>query len=181
MPLNPRSHRSSLALIFALPLLVLLVACAPSEDDRTEDAGAAPEGAETPDDASAAGETWLGEVRVGGAVDPQGAVPPDQETRRFVPGDSIYASMSIDGAPANAAVHAVFYDGSGDKIAEDEKKVPAEARYLYFDAGDTSNWLPGEYRVEMSIDGRVHSTEEIVVEEAAPESSEGDASDATSG
>jgi hypothetical protein len=179
MALNPRSHDSSLAMILALPLLLVLVACAPSDDDGAEDAGATPEATET-SEAAPAGETWLGEVRVGGAVDPQGAVLPDQETRRFTPGDSIYASMSIDGAPANAAVHAVFYDGSGDKIAEDEKKVPAEARYLYFDAGDTSNWLPGEYRVEMSIDGRVHSTEQIVVEEAVPEGSEGDASDATS-
>lgn len=176
MALNPRSHSLPLAPILALPLLLMLVACAPSHDDGAEDADAGPEAAETADAAAAAEEAWLGEVRIGSAVDPQGAVPPDQETRRFAPGDSIYASMSIDGAPANAAVHAVFYDGSGDKIAEDEKKVPAEARYLYFDAGDTSNWLPGEYRVEMSIDGRVHSTEEIVVEEAAPESSE----DATS-
>lgn len=180
MPLNPRSHDVSLARILALPLLLVLVACAPSDNDGAEDAGAAPEAAEASEaTAPAAEEAWLGEVRVGTAVDPEGAVPPDRETRRFAPGDSIYASMSIDGAPANAAVHAVFYDGSGDKIAEDEKKVPAEARYLYFDAGDTSNWLPGEYRVEMSIDGRVHSTEEIVVEEAASESAEVDSGDTT--
>jgi hypothetical protein len=181
MPLTSRSHLSPLATRLALPLLLAAVACAPSENDGTSDAEAAPDAAETSDAAEpAAGEAWLGEVRVGGAVDPQGAVPADRETARFAAGDSIYASMAIDGAPANAAVYAVFYDGSGDKIAEDEKKVPADARYLYFDAGDTSNWLPGEYRVEMSIDGRVHSTEEIVVGEAAPESSEDEGDDAAS-
>lgn len=172
MPPRARFSETPLAAILVLPLVLATVACAPSENTEGDDPGAVSESEE-----AAAGPTteepWLGEVRVGAAVDPEGAVPADRESDRFAPGDSIYASMSIDGAPANAAVHAVFYDGSGEKLAEDEKKVPAEARYLYFDAGDTSNWLPGEYRIEVAVDGRVRSRKEITVTEAAPAEGEG--------
>lgn len=161
--LRARFARPLLATLLTLPLPLSTVACAPSDDaDPGEAEVAATPEAEEPA-ASAAAEGWLGEVRVGGAVDPQGAVLPDQETKSFSPGDSIYASMAIDGAPAHAAVHAVFYDPAGEKVAEDEKKVPAEARFLYFDAGDTSNWLPGEYRIEMAVDGEVLSRETITL------------------
>ncbi len=153
-----------LVTLLVLPLLLASVACTPADDADPGDAETAVTESEPRDSAaSPAVEGWLGEVRVGRAVDPQGAVLADQETASFSPGDSIYASIEIDGAPANAAVHAVFYDAAGEKVAEDEKKVPAEARYLYFDAGDTSNWLPGEYRIEMAVDGEVRSRETITV------------------
>lgn len=162
--LRTRLARPLLATLLALPLPLSTIGCAPSDEadpGETETVAAAPESQE--EAASPAAEGWLGEVRVGSAVDPQGAVPSDQETTSFSPGDSIYASMAIDEAPAHAAVHAVFYDAAGEKVAEDEKKVPAEARYLYFDAGDTSNWLPGEYRIEVAVDAEVLSRETITV------------------
>lgn len=171
--LRARFARPLLATLLALPLPLSTIACTPSDEADPGEAERVAAAPETEDAAAApAAEGWLGEVRVGGAVDPQGAVLPDQETTSFSPGDSIYASMAIDGAPAHAAVHAVFYDPAGEKVAEDEKKVPAEARYLYFDAGDTSNWLPGEYRIEMAVDGEVLSRETITVG-AAPAAAEG--------
>lgn len=173
MPPTARLEHPLLASLLVLPLLLASVACSPSDD--ADPGGAETAVAEPESESSAASpavEGWLGEVRVGRAVDPQGAVPADQETASFAPGDSIYASMAIDGAPANAAVHAVFYDASGEKVAEDEKKVPAEARYLYFDAGDTANWLPGEYRIEVAVDGEVRSRETITLA-AGPAAAEG--------
>lgn len=164
--------------ITATALLSLLslapLACGPSgsEEGRggpaSEDAGASGDSAsETGAPHAVEAESWLDEVSVGRAVDPQGAIPAESLGSEFAAGEVVYVSMAVGDAPADAAVHAVFYGAAGDKVAEDEKKVPADARYLYFDSGDTRNWEPGTYRVEVAVDGEVVDEQEITVAEPA--------------
>lgn len=98
---------------------------------------------------------WLDEVATGGEVDPRGAIAEGSAREGFKPGETIYVSMAVGDAPTEAAVHVVFYGASGGRVAEDEKKVPAAAKFLYFDSGDTTNWPPGSYRVEITVDGEV--------------------------
>lgn len=167
------------AVVGAIPAAMALVgvlsvgwvACGPSEDGTAE--GAAPsgaEGGEGPEAGSDAASTeapeagsWLEGMSVGRAVDPQGAVPTESVAAVFASGDVIYVSIGVGEAPADAAVHVAFYDPSGERVAEDEKKVPAEARYLYFDSGDTRHWEPGRYRVEVSVDGEVVHERELTL------------------
>lgn len=152
-----------------------LLACGPDGDGSGE-AGPAAEDAATEAEPTAGpgdpvaldAEGWLGDVSTGRAVDPRGAVPADSAGGEFAPGELIYVSMEVGDAPADAAVHVAFYDPAGEKVAEDEKKVPAEARYLYFDSGDTRHWEPGDYRVETSVGGRVVDEQELTLVESPP-------------
>lgn len=98
---------------------------------------------------------WLDDVATGGEVDPRGAIAEGSAREGFRPGETIYVSMAVADAPTEAAVHVVFYGASGERVAEDEKKVPAAASFLYFDSGDTTNWPAGSYRVEIFVDGEV--------------------------
>lgn len=173
--LNPGAD-PVMALAGLWSLLALgLLACGPA-GDGTGEAGPAAEEAATeteptagPGDPVALGaEGWLGEVSTGRAVDPRGAVPAESAGREFAPGEVIYVSMGVGDAPADAAVHVVFFDPAGEKVAEDEKKVPAEARHLYFDSGDTRQWEPGGYRVETSVGGEVVDEQELTLVESPP-------------
>ncbi|HUP42813.1 MAG TPA: hypothetical protein VM599_06335 [Thermoanaerobaculia bacterium] len=163
-PAAPEAGRRRNLPILATVALLGAVACTPAEEERRPVAPA-PEAA-----APAAGEAggveaerWLGGFTVGREVDPQGAISVDSLATEFSPGETIYVSMAIGDAPADAAVHVVFFDPQGGKVAEDEKKVPAEARFLYFDSGDTAHWLAGEYRVELSVDGEVVGEERVTL------------------
>lgn len=160
-PAGRASRAGSMASLTLIALVAATVGCAPAENEQPIQESAEP--TTSAGEGPTPSETRLGDVRVGSALDPEGAVPADRATDRFTPGESIYVSMAIDEAPANAAVHAVFYDSTGETMAEDEKKVPAQASYLYFDAGDTSNWLPGRYVVELAVDGEVRTREEITL------------------
>lgn len=171
-PIRPDAARTAFVALLLLAPLGLL-ACGPAGEGAGAE-GEAPEEAASADDGSAGGGdpggleagTWLDGVSTGHAVDPQGAVPADSAGSDFAPGDVIYVSMSVGDAPADAAVHVAFYGPAGEMAAEDEKKVPAEARYLYFDSGDTRNWEPGTYRVEIAVDGEV--VDEKALSLAAP-------------
>lgn len=159
------------ALLVPLCLAALgLLACGPAGEEgaggpASEEAGT-PTGAAAGEPGPLGAESWLDDVSIGHAVDPQGAIPAESVGSEFAPGEVVYVSMAVGDAPADAAVHVVFYGAGGEKVAEDEKKVPAEARYLYFDSGDTRNWEPGSYRVEVAVDGEVVGEQEVKL--AAP-------------
>lgn len=164
--LRPACGAALCAAALALP------ACGPAGEEAGEEPAAEETGAPS-DAASEAGESgaldaeaWLDHVSIGRAVDPRGAVPPDRQGTDFAAGDVVYVSMAVGDAPPDAAVHVVFYGADGGKVAEDEKKVPAQASYLYFDSGDTRNWEPGTYRVEVAVDGDVVTARNVTL--AAP-------------
>lgn len=133
-------------------------ACGPADDERaapeqapgTEGSPAATEG--QPESSAPGG--WLQGFTVGSRVDPTGAIPREARADEFRIGEPVYIALELGEAPPPASVHAVFYDGSGSKVAEDAKKVPARAPYLYFDSGATGDWAPGEGRITISVDGR---------------------------
>jgi len=146
-----------------------LAACGPAgEEAREEEEASAPSDAavEAGEAGALEAEAWLDDVSIGRAVDPQGAVTAESEATEFAVGDVVYVSMAVGDAPPDAAVHVVFSGTDGAKVAEDEKKVPAEARYLYFDSGDTRTWEPGTYRVVVAVDGEVVAEREVAL--AAP-------------
>jgi hypothetical protein len=151
--------------VAAFVFLLAWVGCGPA-DEGESGSGVVPE----PPVTAAPGEAgapeaggWMGDVQVGRRVDAEGAIPPAQQGEAFTPGETVYVSMAISDAPADASVHVVFENRAGEKVAEDAKKVPAEARYLYFDSGDTAHWTPGGYRVVIAVDGQVISTEELTM------------------
>ncbi len=140
------------------------LACGPGaspsrEEGRQTAAGADAAQAATPSEPAAAAASpeapsWLGGFRVGHTLDADGTIPSAQQAHDFTPGETVYVSMEVGHAPAGASVQVAFEDASGQVVAQDEKKVPLGATSLYFDSGDTSGWMPGDYRVEISVGGR---------------------------
>lgn len=136
------------------------IGCAPAEQERGDreeppaEAGEETSAGAEPAGGSASPGEWVQGFALGSRVDTRGAVPPEARADEFRIGQPFYVSMAVGDAAPAASVHAVFYDGSGRKKAEDAKKVPARAGHLYFDSGDTSDWTPGEGTVAISVDGR---------------------------
>lgn len=154
-----------------VPTLVFAMAhagCGPAGDAGSEAdaaseqaaAGGEVEGVAGPE---AAAQPWLDGVEVGRKVDSDGAIPAPHRTDELASGEMVYVSLDVSDAPELAAVHVVFQDDAGETVAEDEKKVPADARHLYFDAGDTSGWRPGTYRVVVAVDGEPVAEKEVTV------------------
>lgn len=146
-----------------LPVVTLSVvlgaaACGSAEDGQpAQEQAAEAEGtpaASEPEAQQGAPDGWLQGFTVGSRVDTTGAIPREARADEFRIGEPIYIALELGEAPPPASVHAVFYDGSGRKVAEDAKKVPARAPSLYFDSGDTGEWAPGEGRISISVDGR---------------------------
>jgi len=145
-------------------LLLLLTAVAPiawSACGPADDGGALPapgsDDAERGKDSAPPGspqaELWLDDLRLGGQVGPDGAVTPARAADDFAVGETVYVSMAVSEAPADAAVHVVYEDSAGATVAEDAKKVRAGASYLYFDSGDTRSWPAGSYQVVVDVGG----------------------------
>lgn len=120
-------------------------------------------------------EVWIDDFRIGREVDPEGAIPFAEESDEFAPGESVYVSMTVSAAPADATVHVMFEGRARETVAEDAKKVPAEAHHLYFDSGDTMSWEPGDYRVVVEIDGRTVSELDFTLTDRPPAESDGEA------
>ena len=142
--------------------LVLSVglACGSGASSEKEEAGRAAGAAESAQAAPASepgaleAQSWLDDFTIGQQVDTEGAIPLAQQGDEFTPGQTVYVAMAVGDAPAGASVEVKFEDASGQAVAQDEKKVPLGAKYLYFDSGDTSSWKPGEYVARISVSGR---------------------------
>lgn len=164
----------------AIPAMVIVlvggtVGCAPAgeqETDQEQAADGAGGGAEvSPDVTTGSGspDEWVQGVTVGSRVDTQGAIPPEAEGNSFRVGQPVYVAVELAEAAPPASVHVVFYDASGQAVAEDAKKVPARGGHLYFDSGDTSDWATGAARVSISIDGEEVAQESFTLGAAASE------------
>lgn len=160
-PLSP-------AVLLALALLAPLVTAAGcgTADEVSDEAQGEPEteGRSTANGAGAvAAQAWLADIEVGHEVDSEGAIPLAQRADEFAPGERVFVSMEVSDAPELAEVHVMFRDAAGETVAEDAKKVPAEARYLYFDSGDTTHWSPGTYRLIVAVDGEAAAERELAI------------------
>ncbi len=154
---------SALAAVLA-PILVLGMACRPAASPSQKAGGQAAAGGGTAQAAAgseasgepgaSAAQSWLDDFTIGHQVDTEGAIPVAKRGDDFTAGQTVYVAMEVGEAPAGAAVHVAFEDGSGRTVAEDEKKVSMGAKYLYFDSGDTSSWAAGDYRATISVAGR---------------------------
>lgn len=169
LPHHLHPSRAGIAPAVMVAALLAGGGCSPSEDGRAvSDDGAAMSSPGT-DRGEAAGsleaELWLDDVRIGHEVGSDGAVPIAQQADEFTPGERVYVSVEVSDAPEYAAVHVVFHDAAGETVAEDEKKVPAAARHLYFDSGDTTEWEPGGYRVVVAVEGEPVAERELTVTE----------------
>jgi len=153
-----RRYLTTLPAVLVAAGLAAAAGCGPASEEATREpatAEPASEGAASAPGAPHASGTkpWLDDIRLGRAVGPDGGVPGPGEAKEFTAGETVYVSMAVEDAPADASVHVVYRDAAGATVSEDAKKVPAGAGHLYFDSGDTTGWPAGTYRVVVAADG----------------------------
>lgn len=73
----------------------------------------------------------------------------------FAPADTIYTSVVTDGAVSHATLSA-RWSRQGALLEETEQKIsPTGTAVSEFHVFNPAGWAPGEYRVEILLDGQV--------------------------
>ncbi len=83
----------------------------------------------------------------------------------FGPKDTIYASVSTEGAAAKATLKARWTYGAKDKLVNEESRdiAPTGPAVTEFHVAKKSGWPAGKYKVEISADGTAAATKEFEV------------------
>lgn len=111
--------------------------------------------AATPAEDAAANEPAAETYALGTAMTPSGAVAQASTGDNFIRGGEVFLSVDVSGASsAQSTVEVRWMDAAGRVIHRDTRETRAGARYLPFSSGRTSQWMPGEHRAVIVIDGR---------------------------
>lgn len=102
------------------------------------------------------------------SVDLGSAVGPDQKvtmpSTSFAPKDTIYAAVSTEGSAANATLSAKWTYQDGQTVNESHETIaPTGAATTAFHISKPDGWPAGNYKVEISLDGKVVATKDFSV------------------
>ncbi|MGK2856025.1 MAG: hypothetical protein ACSLFQ_02335 [Thermoanaerobaculia bacterium] len=110
-------------------------------------------------------QSYIDDVKVGNALGTDGLIGIDKTTDMFTAGQPIYLTMTVNDAPATAAVKVVWYGPNDTKITEESKSIAVGAKTLSFEAPSTSSWAIGGYHAEVWIgDEKVKSEDFKIVD-----------------
>ncbi len=148
-------HRSASRMTrFALAALVAAGACSKKTPGPAAQAPAAP-----------AATLAVSDIALGKAIGPDKAVT--MPMTAFGPRDTIYASVTTDGAPATATLAARWsYLGDGNPTVVDSTAQtisPTGRAVTEFHVSKPDGWPAGAYRVDVFADGRPIGTREFEV------------------
>jgi hypothetical protein len=158
--------RSSLSLIaLGLAGAVLIAACGKKEEN------APPPVATTPPPAAPATTMTPPAAPAGVAVtsvDLGTAVGPDQKvtspTTTFGPKDTIYAAVSTSGSATNATLGAKWSYQDGQTVNDSSQTIaPTGPAVTTFHISKPDGWPAGNYKVEISLDGKAVSSKDFEV------------------
>jgi hypothetical protein len=132
--------------------LGLLVVAAPACKQKTE-TGAAASDTSTAASAPAPAAFAVTSVDVGKQVGPDKRVAAPSTT--FAPNDTIYASVTTEGAAPSKTVVAKWTFGTAGKLvkADSQTIAPKGPATTEFHISKPSGWPAGKYQVEISVDG----------------------------
>jgi hypothetical protein len=95
----------------------------------------------------------LRDIELGRAIGPDKVVT--APTGAFTPADTIYTSVTTEG-DAPAATLAARWSFRGELVEETEQRIAPKGTVVSeFHVSNPAGWAPGEYRVEILLDGRV--------------------------
>ena len=95
-------------------------------------------------------QSWIDDVTIGHKV-VDGTIPNADQGDDFAPGQTIYITMKVADAPASSKVKVDWYGPGETKISDEEKAVPAGAKFLTFENSKTSSWAKGDYRADIWV------------------------------
>ncbi|MFO1505679.1 MAG: hypothetical protein U1F23_01145 [Lysobacterales bacterium] len=165
-------QRNIAPILLALSGALTLAACskapepaAPATPPATTPAPSAPEATTTPPaetPAPAPAPVSVTSVDLGSAVGPDQKVTMPSTT--FEPKDTIYAAVSTDGSASNATLSAKWTYQDGQTVNESSETIaPTGAATTAFHISKPDGWPTGNYKVEISLDGKVVATKDFSV------------------
>ena len=103
------------------------------------------------------------------SVDLGTAVGPDQKvtspTTTFGPKDTIYAAVSTTGTASNATLGAKWTYQDGQTVNDSSQTIaPAGPAVTTFHISKPDGWPAGNYKVEISLDGKSVSSKDFTVQ-----------------
>ena len=88
-----------------------------------------------------------------------------QESEKFAPSDTIYASISSEGSAPSVALKARWTYEDGQVVNESTQSIaPNGPTVTEFHISKPGGWPAGKYKLEVSTDGNVISTKEFSVQ-----------------
>lgn len=107
-------------------------------------------------------QSWIDDVKTGKTLDSEGKVA-EHEKVTYRVGDTVFVSMKVGDAPANAAVMAVWKASPGDReINRETKNVTAGQKILSF-SQSSKGWGAGTYTVDVFIGDEKVGSETFVI------------------
>lgn len=151
-------HRRSLLVPLAAGLLLATVACKGKEEPvRTTASAPTP-----PPTAPAPAPFRVVGVDLGTALTADKKVAAPAAT--FKPSDTIYASVSTDGAASSVALKARWTFEDGQLVNETSQTIaPTGPAATEFHIAKPSGWPAGKYKVEIAANGTVATAKDFVV------------------
>jgi hypothetical protein len=158
---NQRSQH--LTLIVAMAGALALSACGKQEAPPPPPAATpAPAAPVTPPPAPAPAPVTVASVDLGTAVGPDQKVT--AATATFGAKDTIYAAVSTTGTAATAVLNAKWTYQDGQTVNESSQTIaPNGAATTSFHISKPDGWPVGNYKVEISLDGKPASTKDFSV------------------
>jgi hypothetical protein len=103
------------------------------------------------------------EIELGRAVDADKRV--SDKTDSFRPGDTIYVSITTEGASPGASLGAHWTYQDGQMVKHDETRIaPTGRASTEFHVSKPGGWPAGEYKVEVLLDGVAAGSRSFKVE-----------------
>lgn len=86
-------------------------------------------------------------------------------TDEFGPNDTIYLSVETEGTGSNSTLAARWTYQDGQEVDRSETTISASGRdHTEFHVSKPDGWPPGDYQVEITLDGRTVDTLDFEVE-----------------
>lgn len=160
-------QRTSLVLIAAITAALALSACGKKEPAAPAPAPA-PAAAPAPAPAPAVPAPAPAPVAVA-SLDLGAAVGGDQKvttpSTTFAAKDTIYAAVSTTGSASNAVLNAKWTFQDGQTVNESNQTIaPNGPATTTFHISKPDGWPTGNYKVEISLDGKVVASKDFAVQ-----------------
>lgn len=100
------------------------------------------------------GNVTVTAVTVGRTLAADDTIAADSQTNMFWTTDTFYVSVATDGTAPSATLKARFTYADGTVVAEPTKTIsPTGPTVTALQAANPEHWKPGDYKVEILLDG----------------------------
>lgn len=134
---------------------IAVVACGGGDHDRGTESAAVDTAARAADSAARAARTGpqrVANVMIGKRLGPENRIA--EPTFQFAPGDTVYVSVGIQGAPAEGKLAARWLAQTGKTLDSTVTPIPSgDSGIKEFHLAPPKGWQPGTYQVRLYLNG----------------------------